>query len=118
MTDETGDGMRAVLIDDHWQAEMVNCRWCRFYQHGEGTCIRRAPDPTFDRLHVLVEEILLLYGRRITDFSGKAFWPSVDLDDSCGDFERGSGLGHMTLGEQRAEWPDDLPPPPTPKEKA
>lgn len=93
----------ATLNGDTWQAEMIACKWCRFYHHGDGTCVRKAPDPTFERIWMLAEDILSGFGIKL-EHLGNVYWPSVEKTDFCGDFERGAGLGTMTLAQQKSEF--------------
>lgn len=85
----------------------ATCQWCRFYHHGDSTCIRHAPTPTYYRIEAIAEEIMLAFGMEY-DFSSTTNWPSVSPKDACGEFDRGSGLGKMAIHQQKAMWPDEF----------
>jgi hypothetical protein len=99
--------------DGYFAAEMVACGWCRFYHHTGGDCRRHAPSPEYDLIKWLVHDYLIASGKKEVAEEIRplnTYWPSVDMTDACGDFERGAGFGAMTIEEQRRLFGDLLAP--------
>jgi len=83
-------------------AEMAECQFCRFYNHGENRCQRRAPSAMVDRLLGLAEQIIpLLFPDDDVVVLTDAQWPHVSDNDWCGEFDRGVVLATETIEQQK-----------------
>jgi hypothetical protein len=83
-------------------AEMAECQFCRFYNHGEGRCQRRAPSQLVDHLQGLAEQIMpLLFPDGDVVVLTDPQWVVVAENDWCGEFERGVVLATETIEQQK-----------------
>lgn len=87
--------------DGVWRGEMVACKWCAYYHHGNGTCNRHAPTPLEDFLKTIYDEVRVSIPKLELQIIGKSDFRWVDEDNFCGEFLRGAGGGTMTLEKQK-----------------